>query len=169
MVQTPVTDGSFEDVSSSALNVDDATSGGWTLSGPDAYFLENGTSGYRVGSSYETPYGSIFVALTGYGNINSVSQPVALSACRSGTYTLSYSYNIPYLDTGSDVDYCTFRVTYGGATIDSVELALLQGWTTRTKVFTPATGGGALSFIWDCTTLDSQEIMVFLLDNISVS
>jgi hypothetical protein len=107
MVQTPVTDGSFEDVDSSALYVPDATSGSWTLSGDGADFESNTDNGYQ------TPYGSIFVTFHGITDINSVSQPVALAPCQSGAYTLSYSYEIPSEDNYSGGS-CTLSVTYGG-------------------------------------------------------
>jgi hypothetical protein len=163
MVQTPVTDGSFEDVDSSAIGVSDATSGGWTLSGIDAYFESN------TNNAYQTPYGSIFVTLYGEGYINSVSQPVALAPCRSGTYTLSYSYEIAFEDDSSG-NPCILMVTYGGVTIDSVDISASTGeWITRTQVFTPAAGSGTLSFIWDCSALLGVDEINLLLDNISIS
>jgi hypothetical protein len=161
VVQTPVTDGSFEDVT--ALYVNDATSGGWTLSGPQADFESN------TNNAYTTPYGSIFVTFYGDDNINSVSQTVALANCRSGTYTLSYSYSIPYaeIDVGES---CTLSVTYGGVTIDSVALSDEGDWITRTQVFLPTAGSATLSFIWDCSALSNGiDEIDLLLDNISVS
>jgi hypothetical protein len=165
MVQTPVTDGSFEDVAVSALYRNDATSGGWTLSGPQAEFEDNESN------PYATPYGEFFVTFYGESDINSVSQPVALASCKSGPYTLSYSYDVPFAENTASRNPCTLSVTYGGVTIDSVVLSDTSGgWITRTQVFTPAAGSGDISFIWDCSALlPVVDEIDLLLDNISVS
>jgi hypothetical protein len=161
IAQTPVTDGGFEDVTS--LYANDATSGGWTLAGPQAAFESN------ANNAYQTPYGSIFVTFYGEGSVNSVSQSVALSACQSGTYTLSYSYSIPTDSLVFGGSSCTLSVTYGGTTIDSIELSYSDAsWNTRTTVFTPVAGSATLSFIWDCSNLIVDELDL-LLDNISAS
>jgi hypothetical protein len=160
MVQTPVTDGSFEDVT--ALGVDDATSGGWTLAGPQAYFESN------TNNAYQTPYGAIFVTFYGQDAINSVSQPVALPSCKSGAFTLSYAYNVPFADD-LFAPVCTFSVSYAGeANIDSVVITdTTVGWITRTQTFTPTAASGAITFSWDCSGSNSE--IDFLLDNISVT
>jgi hypothetical protein len=154
-----VTDGSFEDVDPSDLYVDDATSGGWTLSG-GGYFETNSNN------AYQTPYGSYFVLLLGSGgSMSSVSQPVALAPCQSGIYTLSYSYEVKFLDEGGD---CTLSATYGGVTLDSFEVSdSTSEWATRTQVFIPAPGSGTISFTWACNfEVDAASV---LLDNISVN
>jgi hypothetical protein len=164
MMQTPVTDGSFEDVPASELNTDDASSGGWILSGPNAYFESN-----NFNLAYQTPYGSIFVTFYGCADINSVSQPLTFASCNSVTYTLSYSYNARLVESLGG-DYCILSVTYGGVTIDSAVITdYTAGWLTRTQVFTPATSSGTISFNWDCTALYVNDEIDLLLDNISIN
>jgi hypothetical protein len=159
MVQTPITDGGFEDVT--ALNTLDATSGGWTVSGPDSSFQSNANN-----NPYQTPYGSIFVLFFGGGYINSVSQQIDVSACQPGTRALTYSYSIPDSDTFPSAP-CILSVTYGGVTIDSITIVDFAGWTTRTTDFAPSTTSATLSFIFDCSRV--SRLVVMQLDNISVT
>ena len=163
IMQTLLIGSSFEDVPASELYLLSASSSGWTLSGADAYFKSNNNN------AHTTPYGSIFVTLYGYANINSVSQLLALASSNSRTYTLSYSYNVPFVENlkgGS----CILSVTYGGVTVDSVDISdYTYGWLTRTQVFTPAAGSESVSFIWDCSALLAVDEIDLLLDNISIS
>jgi hypothetical protein len=160
-----VTDGSFEDAT--VFDVDAVTSGGWTLSGTNAFFLNNAESGPQ------TPYGSVFTYFVGVGNVNSVSQPVALPSCKSGAFTLSYAYNLPEGE-GIDGPFCTFYVTYGEQTIDTIDAVTLFGtpnneWTSRTQTFVPSAASGDITFTFDCSNDQLADDIEFLLDNISVS
>ena len=163
-----ITDGSFEGIPQSDLNVDNASDGTWQLGGGSddatATFQSESTSGFL------TPYGTQFVELQGAsGTDTSVVQQFGYTL--SGTFTLSVVYAVPAVDLNG-ISICKLYSVYDGTAqgilVQFDSSTTTQDWQTVTGTFAPNSNGN-LNFVLTCNQALPGDTMTVLVDNVSLT